>query len=196
MGESSDSSNWGDFSWNPWTYIKKEMKRTNEYWDERFRFLDNYTEIFLLPEKPLPKWSTSDVEEFIASDPVHGPTIPDLIVSVEDTLRWGKTYDDEDEDLFLASNPSTVYYELKIARKTSEVALAGGAIGAVTTAAQAWKYSKSPHGAVLAFGAGAVFGWTFGYEIANHWFQLYRLDPMTSQRAFLDWWKNKSGGNR
>lgn len=45
------------------------------YWRARFAFLDNYKKVFLIPENPLPKWSAADVEEFIASDPVHGPTV-------------------------------------------------------------------------------------------------------------------------
>lgn len=49
-------------------------------------------------------------------------------------------------------------------------------------------------GAVLAFGAGAIFGWTFGQEIANHWMQLYRMDTMAAQLEFLDWWKKKTEG--
>ena len=46
-------------------------------------------------------------------------------------------------------------------------------------------------GAGLSFAAGAVFGWTFGQEIANHWYQLYRLDTMAAQVKFLEWWENK-----
>lgn len=46
-------------------------------------------------------------------------------------------------------------------------------------------------GTALSFGAGAVFGWTFGQEVANHWLQLYRLDTMASQVKFMEWWQNK-----
>lgn len=49
-------------------------------------------------------------------------------------------------------------------------------------------------GAVLALGAGAIFGWTFGQEIANHWMQLYRMDTMAAQLEFLDWWKKRTEG--
>lgn len=49
-------------------------------------------------------------------------------------------------------------------------------------------------GAALSFGAGAVFGWTFGQEFANHWLQLYRLDAMAAQVKFLEWWEKKSAG--
>ncbi|XP_058075920.1 succinate dehydrogenase subunit 6, mitochondrial [Magnolia sinica] len=155
MGESTDSSS----SFNPSKFVTGEVRRIKEYWGERFAFLENYTNIFFVPEKRLPKWSDSDVEEFIASDPIHGPA-------------------------------------LKSARKATEIAATGSVIGAVSTAGLAWKYSKSPHGAALAFGAGAIFGWTFGQEIASHWLQLYRMDTMAAQIEFLDWWKNKSGGNR
>ncbi|XP_042505497.1 succinate dehydrogenase subunit 6, mitochondrial-like [Macadamia integrifolia] len=100
-------------------------------------------------------WSDSDVEEFIASDPIHGPT-------------------------------------LRTAREAVKFAATGSIIGAILTAGISWKYSRSPHGAALSFGAGAVFGWTFGQEIANHWLQLYRLDTMAAQVKFLDWWVNKT----
>ncbi|RDY08857.1 Succinate dehydrogenase subunit 6, mitochondrial, partial [Mucuna pruriens] len=45
-----------------------------EFWSERFSFLGNYSK-FIKRDKPLPSWSSSDVEEFIASDPVHGPVL-------------------------------------------------------------------------------------------------------------------------
>ncbi|XP_043693994.1 succinate dehydrogenase subunit 6, mitochondrial-like [Telopea speciosissima] len=124
------------------------------YWGEKFAFLDNYSK-FVKREKPIPSWSDSDVEEFIASESVHGPT-------------------------------------LKTAREAVKFAATGSIIGAISTAGIAWKYSRSPHGAALSFGAGAVFGWTFGQEIANHWLQLYRLDTMVAQVKFMDWWVNKT----
>ncbi|XWS73794.1 hypothetical protein CRYUN_Cryun02cG0159900 [Craigia yunnanensis] len=80
---------------------------------------------------------------------------------------------------------------LKTAREATNIALAGGAIGAISTAGFAWKYSRSLHGAGLSFVAGAVFGWTFGQEIANHWYQLYRLDTMAAQVKFLEWWEKQ-----
>lgn len=45
-----------------------------EFWSERFSFLENYSK-FIKRDKPIPSWSSSDVEEFIASDPVHGPVV-------------------------------------------------------------------------------------------------------------------------
>ena len=44
------------------------------FWEERLSFLENYTR-FTKRDTPLPSWSSSDVEEFIASDPLHGPTV-------------------------------------------------------------------------------------------------------------------------
>ncbi|KAL3530263.1 hypothetical protein ACH5RR_009585 [Cinchona calisaya] len=70
---------------------------------------------------------------------------------------------------------------LKTARDAVKYGAVGSAVGAVTTAGWAWKYSKSLHGAGLSLAAGAVFGWTFGQEIAKHQQQLYRLDTMTAQ---------------
>ncbi|GKU93711.1 hypothetical protein SLEP1_g7282 [Rubroshorea leprosula] len=135
------------------TFVKKHWEGFKEFWSERFSFLDNYAR-FVQRETPLPHWSSSDVEEFIASDPVHGPT-------------------------------------LKTARETVKFGMAGSAIGAVSTAGVAWKYSRSLHGAGLSFLAGAVFGWTFGQEIANHYYQLYRLDTMAAQVKYLEWWEKK-----
>lgn len=50
-------------------------------------------------------------------------------------------------------------------------------------------------GAGLSFAAGAVFGWTFGQEFANHWFQLYRLDTVAAQVKFMEWWESKTKGH-
>ncbi|XVF47042.1 hypothetical protein PTKIN_Ptkin03bG0077400 [Pterospermum kingtungense] len=143
MGESSSSE----------SFLKKHWEGYKEFWKERFPFTDIYSR-FISREEPLPPWSESDVNDFIASDPVHGTT-------------------------------------LKTAREATNIALAGTAIGAVSTAGIAWKYSRSLHGAGLSFVAGAVFGWTFGQEIANHYYQLYRLDTMAAQVKFIEWWENK-----
>lgn len=45
-----------------------------EFWGERFSFMSNYSN-FTKRDKPLTSWSNSDVEDFIASDPVHGPVL-------------------------------------------------------------------------------------------------------------------------
>ncbi|GAB2285628.1 succinate dehydrogenase [Dionaea muscipula] len=139
-------------------FFKRHWQGWKGFYSDRFAFLDNYFR-FINRDKPLPAWSQSDVDDFIASDPVHGLT-------------------------------------LRTAREAMQFGLAGSAIGAVTTGAFSWKYSRSPHGAVLAFGAGAVFGWTFGHEIANHWFQLYRLDTLTAEAKFMEWWEKKTEGRR
>ncbi|KAK4482760.1 hypothetical protein RD792_009928 [Penstemon davidsonii] len=140
---------------------KAESRKTSywgewkEFWVERFSFLDNYSR-FLNPEKPLPRhWDSSDVEQFVASDPIYGPT-------------------------------------LKTTREVAKFGAAGAVVGAVSTAGIAWKYSKSPHGAVLSFAFGAVVGSTFGLEIGSHFHQLYRLDPMASQVKFFEWLQNKA----
>ncbi|XVE79139.1 hypothetical protein DITRI_Ditri14bG0034000 [Diplodiscus trichospermus] len=145
MGESSSDS-----------FLKSYLKGYKEFWAERFPFTDVYSR-FIGREEPLPPWSESDVNEFITSDPVHGPT-------------------------------------LKTAREAANIGSAGAAIGAISTAAFAWKYSRSLHGAGLSFVAGGVFGWTFGQEIANHWYQLYKLDTMAAQVKFMEWWENKCRG--
>ncbi|XP_052176590.1 succinate dehydrogenase subunit 6, mitochondrial isoform X1 [Diospyros lotus] len=135
------------------SFFRRHWEGYKEFWSERFSFLDNYSR-FVKRDNLLPSWSDADVQEFIASDPVHGPT-------------------------------------LRTAREAAKYGSAGAVIGAVSTAAVAWKYSRSLHGAALSFGAGAVFGWTFGQEVANHALQLYRLDTMSAQVKFLDWWEKK-----
>ncbi|KAL2506944.1 Succinate dehydrogenase subunit 6 [Forsythia ovata] len=136
------------------SFFKRHWEGYKEFWAERFSFLENYSKV-LYPEKPLPHWDSSVVEEFIASDPVHGPT-------------------------------------LKTAREAAQFGAAGAVVGAVTTAGYCWKYSRSAHGAALAFGFGAVTGSCFGLEIANHWFQLYRLDTMAAQVKFYEWLQNRA----
>ncbi|KAE8037639.1 hypothetical protein FH972_010212 [Carpinus fangiana] len=64
MGESSEASQQ--------SFLRKHWEGYKEFWTERFSFLDNYTRFI---DNRLPSWSASDVEEFIASDPVHGPTL-------------------------------------------------------------------------------------------------------------------------
>ncbi|KAL2344720.1 hypothetical protein Fmac_006005 [Flemingia macrophylla] len=57
-----------------------------EFWSERFSFLDNYSK-FIKRDKPIPSWSSSDVEDFIASDPVHGP----VLKSAREAVQFGVT---------------------------------------------------------------------------------------------------------
>ncbi|KAK6926490.1 hypothetical protein RJ641_008209 [Dillenia turbinata] len=137
-------------------FFNKHWEGWKGFWKERFSFLDNYAR-FVNRDQPLPSWTSADVDEFIASDPVHGPT-------------------------------------LTKAREAAKIAGTGSVIGALSTAGFSWRYSRSPHGALLSLGAGAIFGWTFGQEIANHWLQLYRLDTMAAQTKFLDWWVSKTEG--
>ncbi|KAK8479558.1 hypothetical protein V6N11_047893, partial [Hibiscus sabdariffa] len=96
MGEASSES-----------FLKKHLEGYKEFWADRFPFSDVYSR-FIRREESLPPWSESDVKDFIASDPVHGPT-------------------------------------LKTAREAANIALAGGAVGAISTAGLAWKYSRSLH---------------------------------------------------
>ncbi|KAK0606234.1 hypothetical protein LWI29_035468 [Acer saccharum] len=140
------------------SFFKRHWEGFKDFWTERFSFLENYSR-FVNRDEPLPSWSSSDVEQFIASDPIHGPLVTGLL------LRMTKSFP----------------FQLKTARQAVNFAITGSVIGAASTAGVAWKYSKSPHGTVLALGAGAVFGVTFGQEVASHWYQLYRLDTMAAQ---------------
>ncbi|KAF8404302.1 hypothetical protein HHK36_009185 [Tetracentron sinense] len=153
MAEGSNSS--AD-SLSSSSFFRRQWEDRTGFWGEKFSFLDNYKR-FSNRENPIPSWSDSDVEEFIASDPIHGPS-------------------------------------LKAAREGAKFAVVGGAIGAIYTAAFVWKYSRSPHGAVLSFGVGGVFGSTIGQEIASHWLQLYKMDTSAAEVKFVDWWVKKNEG--
>lgn len=61
-------------------FFKKHWEGYKEFWGERFSFLENYSR-FTNRDKPLPSWSSADIEEFIASDPVNGPTVCITIVA-------------------------------------------------------------------------------------------------------------------
>ncbi|XP_052176595.1 succinate dehydrogenase subunit 6, mitochondrial isoform X2 [Diospyros lotus] len=89
------------------SFFRRHWEGYKEFWSERFSFLDNYSR-FVKRDNLLPSWSDADVQEFIASDPVHGPT-------------------------------------LRTAREAAKYGSAGAVIGAVSTAAVAWKYSRSLH---------------------------------------------------
>ncbi|BBH05366.1 Succinate dehydrogenase subunit 6, mitochondrial [Prunus dulcis] len=59
---------------SPQSFFKKHWDGYKDFWCERFSFLSNYSK-FVKRDKPLPPWSESDVETFIAFDPVHGPAL-------------------------------------------------------------------------------------------------------------------------
>ncbi|KAI3840351.1 hypothetical protein MKX03_005847 [Papaver bracteatum] len=138
-------------------------ERTGNFWEvckefvgERFSFLDNHKKFIDAKENGI-TWTDSDVESFVAVDPVHGPVVENV-------------------------------------RKAAKVAAIGSAVGALHLGGTAFKYSKSPHGTVLALGLGAVVGYTVGKEAASHYYQLYRADTMASQVKFLEWVSTKSEG--
>ncbi|RVX19219.1 Succinate dehydrogenase subunit 6, mitochondrial [Vitis vinifera] len=96
--------------------------------------------------------------------------------------------------------------QLRTTREAAKFAVAGAVIGAVSTAAVSWKYSRSPHGKFPSsfpmlvhkcstiICCRGVFGVTFGQEFASHWLQLYRLDTLGAEVKFLEWWERKIGG--
>ncbi|KAL5575062.1 hypothetical protein UlMin_016761 [Ulmus minor] len=63
------------------SFLRRHWEEYMEFWGERFSFLDNFSR-FVNRDKPLPSWSASDVEEFIASDPVHGPTLGFFLINL------------------------------------------------------------------------------------------------------------------
>ncbi|KAL8473257.1 hypothetical protein ACS0TY_030187 [Phlomoides rotata] len=128
-------------------------KGFKDYFAESF-YLNDYSKI-LHPGKPLPHWDSSVVEEFIASDPLHGPT-------------------------------------LKTAREAAKFGVVGAAVGAVVTGGNAWRWSKSPHGAALSFAFGGVVGFTLGAEVANHWYALSRQNTLEAQAKFFEWLQKRA----
>ncbi|CAH2038568.1 unnamed protein product [Thlaspi arvense] len=99
------------------------------FWSDRFSFLENYTR-FTKRDTPLPSWSSSDVDDFIASDPVHGPTV---FISLSLSLSID----------YLWNSHRALPWVLKTAREAVMFAVTGTVLGAVSTAAIAWKYSRS-----------------------------------------------------
>lgn len=65
MGETVDSSK---------SFLRGHWEGYKEFWSDRFSIMDNYSTFIKGHEQPL-SWSASDVKEFIASDPVHGPAL-------------------------------------------------------------------------------------------------------------------------
>ncbi|PWA55996.1 hypothetical protein CTI12_AA423820 [Artemisia annua] len=55
-----------------------------------------------------------------------------------------------------------------------------------------WIVLQCVVGVALKLGAGAVFGMSFGQEIANLSLQLYKLDTMAARVNFMEWWQRKS----
>ncbi|XP_026396634.1 succinate dehydrogenase subunit 6, mitochondrial-like [Papaver somniferum] len=112
-------------------------------------------------------------------------------------LYWRKEYRDDANENGIKWSNSDVQSFISIdhihgpvvenARKAAKVATIGSAVGALHLGGTAWRYSKSPHGAVLAVGLGAVVGYTVGKEAASHYYQLYPDDAMASQVKFLEW---------
>ena len=63
------------------SFVGKNWNGLKDFWSDRLSFFENYTR-FTKRDAPLPSWSSSDVEEFIASDPVHGPTVISFYLSL------------------------------------------------------------------------------------------------------------------
>ena len=49
-------------------------------------------------------------------------------------------------------------------------------------------------GVVLATGFGALTGAVLGSEVAEHWYQLYKMDKQGANLRFIYWWEDKVSG--
>ena len=49
-------------------------------------------------------------------------------------------------------------------------------------------------GVVLATGFGALTGAVLGSEVAEHWYQLYKMDKQGANLRFIYWWEDKVAG--
>ncbi|KAM7528494.1 hypothetical protein LguiB_031904 [Lonicera macranthoides] len=73
MGDSSSSSS---------SFFRRHWEGYKEFWSERFSILDNYSRFIKQRDNPIPSWSDSDVDAFIAVDPVHGNAVSPLPLSL------------------------------------------------------------------------------------------------------------------
>ncbi|KAJ8477006.1 hypothetical protein OPV22_020733 [Ensete ventricosum] len=102
---------------------------------------------------------------------------------------------DADVEEFIASDP--VYGpQLKVIRESRKYAIFGALLGAAHLGGVSLRYSKSPHGFVLATGFGVLCGGVLGLEVAEHWKQLYKIDKQAANLRFLYWWEDKALGNQ
>lgn len=67
------------------SFFRKHCEGYKEFWSDRFSILDHYSP-FVMRDERIPSWSSSDVEEFLASDPVHGPTLK----TAREAVKFGK----------------------------------------------------------------------------------------------------------
>lgn len=47
---------------------------------------------------------------------------------------------------------------------------------------------------MLATGFGAITGAVLGSEVAEHWYQLYKMDKQGANLRFIYWWEDKVSG--
>ncbi|TXG64366.1 hypothetical protein EZV62_011360 [Acer yangbiense] len=201
------------------SFFKRHREGFKDFWAERFSFLENYSR-FVNRDEPLPSWSSSDVDQFIASDPIHGPTlktareavsfaITGSVIGAASTagVAWKYSKSPHGNLLpllsincygYLTANclvfPSPpLNYEEEYANVVivKDVVVPTPCCGSKELSDYESILMDST---ALSLGAGAVFGFTFGQEVASHWYQLYRLDTMAAQVKFMEWWERKFEG--
>ncbi|KAJ7551412.1 hypothetical protein O6H91_06G014300 [Diphasiastrum complanatum] len=101
---------------------------------------------------------------------------------------------EKDVQEFINTDPE-YGHQLKLIRQAAKAAALGGVLGGFTSAAICYRYSRSSHGAILGFVAGAAVGWALTEEGANLALGLYKYNSnMDANLKFLQWWQKKSEG--
>ncbi|KAK4408385.1 Succinate dehydrogenase subunit, mitochondrial [Sesamum angolense] len=175
------------------SFLRQYWEEYKEFWAERFSFLDNYSR-FLHPEKPLPHWDSSVVEEFIASDPIHGPCLKlpgkqlNLVLQVLPLEQFQR------QDMLGGGQGVVMVHcgseSISLLLTAQAILWFIGYYSDLLSLQFFFLYTNE--GTALSFAFGAVVGGTFGLEIASHWYQLYRLDTMGSQVKFYEWLQNRA----
>ncbi|KAL6497829.1 succinate dehydrogenase [Orobanche hederae] len=172
-------------------FLRRYWEGYKEFWGERFSFIDNYSR-FLDPSKPLPHWDSSVVEEFIASDPVHGPT---LLKTTRQAAKFGAV----GAAIGAASTAGLAWKWSKSPHVWRSTSFVWHALWHTHGRPRISVYfTNCSHNkaiflsAALSLAFGAVVGGTFGLEVSSHWYQLYRLDTNASQVKFYEWLQKRA----
>eukprot|EP00243_Klebsormidium_subtile_P003751 TRINITY_DN17343_c0_g1_i1.p1 TRINITY_DN17343_c0_g1~~TRINITY_DN17343_c0_g1_i1.p1 ORF type:complete len:148 (-),score=17.67 TRINITY_DN17343_c0_g1_i1:225-668(-) len=118
-------------------------------------------------------------------------TVVKLQSSMKEDEKALPAWTSKDIEAFAKEDP--VYGpQVAALRKNSEACGYGAVAGAVGSAGVALRFSKSPHGAVLAGLLGGLTGWLVTNEGATWAYGTYKFDNMDANLKFVEWWRKKS----